>query len=195
MEGMILPTDETLEDRLVKLERKVGDLRNLNRAQRPLFALNIIWFSGEFDRLKAAFMIADGAKDIGQEVNIFLSPWTVGTSDIAEGWLSNGRSAVKKILAWVLGSSLDRSSPSNGNSGGRRKFFGRKRARGAELRELMDLGDKARKNGVRIYECGPPARGKGFGDSKNSPERYLSSGVRKDGPDLEHRPGIGPPVI
>jgi len=158
VEGRIPPVDETLEDRLGKLERDVCGLRDLCRAQRPLFAINIICLSGECDRLNAALMIADGAKAIGQEVNIFLTPWAKGTSYMRKVGFPNGRSGIRKILAWVLPPRLDWSSPPEGNSNARRKFFERKQVRGAKSRDLMDLIDQARERGVRIYECGPPPR-------------------------------------
>ena len=66
-----------VEARLGALEAEVKSLRTQLEKQRTEDSLSIICFSGEWDRLFAAFTIAAGALAMGMEVHLFFTFWAL----------------------------------------------------------------------------------------------------------------------
>jgi len=76
-----------LEDRIVALENKDNNL-------------SMVLFSGDFDKVMAAFIIASGALAMGKEVNMFVTFW--GLDAIKKSSLStHGKSFLEKMVLWM----------------------------------------------------------------------------------------------
>ena len=62
---------ETLQERLATLEKRLGDVED----SLPEDKVALVIFSGELDKVLAAFVIANGAAAMGQEVSMFFTFW------------------------------------------------------------------------------------------------------------------------
>ncbi|HEX6306009.1 MAG TPA: DsrE/DsrF/DrsH-like family protein, partial [Anaerolineales bacterium] len=65
----------TLEARVRELESRIEALQE----QLPEDRVTIVVFSGELDRVLAAFIIATGAMAMGQQVSMFFTFWGINT--------------------------------------------------------------------------------------------------------------------
>lgn len=65
--------------------------------------LSIIAFSGEFDRLTAAFTLATGAAAVGYEVNIFFTFWGLDAIKRKTGRSLVGGTFLTKIFGFLMG--------------------------------------------------------------------------------------------
>ena len=64
-------TLEALQEQLTALEQRVGEVEE----NMPEDKIALIVFSGELDKVLAAFVIATGAAALGQEVSMFFTFW------------------------------------------------------------------------------------------------------------------------
>ena len=62
---------ESLLDRITALEQRVAELE----ASRPDDRISLVVFSGDLDRILAAFIIATGAAAMGQQVDMYFTFW------------------------------------------------------------------------------------------------------------------------
>jgi len=69
--------DAGAEARLRALEERVSELQRRLDDRESGGGVSLICFSGEWDRLYAAFTIASGALAMGKEVHIFFTFWSV----------------------------------------------------------------------------------------------------------------------
>ncbi|MDQ7850883.1 MAG: DsrE/DsrF/DrsH-like family protein, partial [Armatimonadota bacterium] len=76
--------------------------------------LSLVVFSGEMDRLMAAFVIATGAAASGMEVTMFFTFW--GLQAVKKP-VRTGASAMGRMLGWFL-KDADGVGPSKLNFGG-----------------------------------------------------------------------------
>jgi len=65
--------------------------------------LSIISFSGEFDRLVAAFTIATGSAAVNYEVNIFFTFWGLNAVKKKEGHSPVGKGFLAKFFGFLMG--------------------------------------------------------------------------------------------
>ena len=65
--------------------------------------LSIIVFSGEFDRLTAAFTLADGAAAVGYEVNLFFTFWGLDVIKKKKWHSPVGQGFLGKLFGWMMG--------------------------------------------------------------------------------------------
>lgn len=76
-----------LEERVAKLEKKSSNL-------------TMVLFSGDFDKVMAAFIIANGALAMGKEVTMFVTFW--GLDAIKKKDLSTkGKNILEKMVLWM----------------------------------------------------------------------------------------------
>ncbi len=84
----------TLERRIKELEEKCTNTADSN-------ALSMVVFSGELDKLLAAFVIATGAAACGMRVSMFFSFW--GAAALKKsGPQAGGKSIVERMFGWML---------------------------------------------------------------------------------------------
>jgi peroxiredoxin family protein len=65
--------------------------------------LSIIAFSGDFDKLTAAFTLATGAAATGYEVNIFFTFWGLDAIKIKQGRSPAGKGFLPKLFGIMMG--------------------------------------------------------------------------------------------
>jgi peroxiredoxin family protein len=66
----------------------------------PVRRLCIICTSGQWDRLYAAFVLANGALSLGQSVDLFFAFW--GAAAMQSGRGARRRGALGRVLGWFL---------------------------------------------------------------------------------------------
>ena len=142
-----LPTPAMLAAQLSDFQRRLG---SVEKAQ-PEDRFSLLVFSGDMDKLMAAFLIATGAAAMGTEVTMFFTFW--GLSAVKKQRTFKGKTFWEKILAFMLPRGPRSLPTSNMNMAGfGPRFFnmmmGKKNV--VKLPELIGL---ARELGVEMMAC------------------------------------------
>ena len=125
---------------------------NSSEAQAIQKKLSIIVFSGDFDKLTAAFTLATGAAAVGYEVNLFFTFWGLDAIKKKQGRAFIGKNWLTKLFGFFMGGT--KVAPVS-----RLNFFG---ASGKIFRALMkknnvatleELIDAAKVLGINMYAC------------------------------------------
>ncbi len=128
-----------LEQRLAKLEK--------NGSQ-----LTMVLFSGDFDKVFAAFIIATGALAMGKKVSVFVTFW--GLDAIKKPSMKTaGRQLLEKMVLWMRPKGPTKLGTSKMNFGGIgprlfRYMMGKK-----NIEPLPSLIELAREMGIKIIAC------------------------------------------
>ena len=136
-----------LLERLSTVEQRLESLEE----SQPEDLVSLIVFSGELDRVLAAFVIATGAAALGQEVSMFFTFWGLGAlkkeSNLA------GKGLFEKMMAVM--------SPSNSTElpVSKMNYFGvgakmlRQMMKDNNVSSLEEMIDMAREMGVKMLAC------------------------------------------
>ena len=130
---------QALENRLAKLEK--------NGSQ-----LTMVLFSGDFDKVFAAFIIASGALAMGKEVSMFVTFW--GLDAIKKPDMNTtGRNFLEKMVLWMRPKGPLKLGTSKMNFGGIgprlfRYMMGKK-----NVESLSSLIEMSRELGIKIIAC------------------------------------------
>lgn len=114
--------------------------------------LSIIAFSGEFDKLTAAFTLATGAAAVGYEVNMFFTFWGLNAIKVKQGRSFIGSNWLTKMFGFMMGGL--RVAPTS-----RFNFFGigprvfRSLMRKNHVATLEELVEAAKALDVNLYAC------------------------------------------
>lgn len=136
-----------LEERIAALEAKLTTIEE----RLPDDRVSLVVFSGELDRVLAAFVIATGAAALGQHVSIFFTFW--GLNALRKKRAFSGKKLGEKLMALMSPSSSQSLPVSKMN------FFGigakmlRAMMREKNVSSLEGLMQMARDLGVRIVAC------------------------------------------
>jgi peroxiredoxin family protein len=142
---------EPWHEQVRAVERRLGALETrLDRGTGEGFALLV--FSGELDRLLAAFTVATGAAACGMPVSMFFTFW--GAAALKKsGPQTAGKSLVERMFGWMLPGGLQRRRLSRLDMGGAgRALLGREMQR-KQMPDLAALIALAAESGVRLYVC------------------------------------------
>jgi peroxiredoxin family protein len=136
-----------LEEKVRDLEKRLAHVEE----QTPEDRVALVVFSGELDRVLAAFVIATGAAALGQQVSMFFTFWGLGV--LRKDSQLSGKS-LSEMMMTVLSPGSSRSLPVS-----RMNYFGAgakmfrsmmKKKRVSSLEEMIAL---ARELGVRMIAC------------------------------------------
>jgi len=115
----------------------------------------IILFSGDFDKVMAALIIANGAAAMGDDVTIFCTFW--GLNILRKSEKPAGGSSKKTMLQSMFGRMMPKGTKKLGLS--KMNFAGlgapmmRKAAKDAGGMSLEELFESAREQGVKFVAC------------------------------------------
>jgi peroxiredoxin family protein len=131
-----------------ELERSIDELRE----RTPEDKVSLVVFSGDLDRVLAAFVIATGAAAAGLQTSIFFTFW--GLSAVKRKSAKRGRKAFKQRLFTVM-------TPGHSEQLGTSKlnFFGmgsvmlRSMMKEQGIASLEELMGMARELGVKLTAC------------------------------------------
>ncbi len=142
--NMVLPMQDIVA-RLERLEKQQSDSPDSN-------ALSMVVFSGELDKLLAAFIIATGAAACGMRVSMFFTFW--GTAAIKkDGPQVSGKSMVERMFGWMLPGGLHKRKLTRMNMAGvgRRMMVREMKKKGTP--DLPSLIEIAKETDVEIRVC------------------------------------------
>ncbi|MFN4034171.1 MAG: DsrE/DsrF/DrsH-like family protein [Fimbriimonadales bacterium] len=141
------PNLGALQAQVQQLQAQVDALR----AQTPENRLSMVVFSGDLDRVLAAFVIASGAAASGLEVSMFFTFW--GLTALRRRRDSKGKTLLQKLMGWMTPVGARGLGVSKMNFGGvgAKMLRAMMRQQGApQIEEMMQL---TRDLGVRIVAC------------------------------------------
>ncbi len=112
----------------------------------------IIVFSGDFDKVMASFIIANGAAAMGRPVTIFFTFWGLTVlRKKPEKKLS--KSFIEKMFGWMLPTGVKDLGLSRMNMAGMGTAMMKKIMNDKNVDSLEDLMKKAMQNGVKLMAC------------------------------------------
>lgn len=136
-----------MEAKLQELERRLAALEE----RAPEDRVSLIVFSGDLDRVLAAFVIATGAAAMGQQVSMFFTFWGLGV--LRKGTELSGKTLLQKMMTVMSPGS------SEGLPVSRMNYFGvgatmlRSMMKARNVTSLEDMVALARELGVRMIAC------------------------------------------
>jgi peroxiredoxin family protein len=114
--------------------------------------ISIIAFSGDFDKLTAAFTLATGAAAVGYEVNLFFTFWGLDAIKIKQGRSPVGKGFLPKVFGIMMGG-LKASPVSRLNFWGISPKIFRHLMRKNNVATLEELVEAAKQLGINFYAC------------------------------------------
>lgn len=149
--------------------------------------INLLVFSGDYDKLYAALLIANGARDMDMDVSMFFAFWGLLVMRDPERMDSEGKSVYEKMFGAVTPKGPEDLSLSRMNMMGIGKSMMLDMMKEDNAPSLKDLLDGARKNKVKFYGCKLSVEVMGFKQEELLPEleivdvkAYIQDAVNSD---------------
>jgi peroxiredoxin family protein len=159
----------TLHERVAALERRIAELE----ASQPEDRLSLVVFSGDLDRILAAFIIATGAAAMGQKVDMFFTFW--GLTALRERTQLSGKSLLQRMMSLMTPGSSQSLPVSRMNYFGVGSRMLRTMMKQQNVESLEALMDLARELDVNVIACDMSQSVMGISDGE------LKSGVDHGG--------------
>jgi peroxiredoxin family protein len=113
--------------------------------------LSMVVFSGDMDKVMAAFIIATGAAASGMEVTMFFTFW--GLKAIQKAGTSTGKGLFGRMLGVMNRGGLDAIGPSRLNMGGMGRWMFKLMMKQKGVATLPQLYEMACECGVKMMPC------------------------------------------
>jgi len=136
-----------LLERLSAVEQRVQSLEE----SQPEDMVALIVFSGDLDRVLAAFVIATGAAALGQEVSMFFTFW--GLSVLKKDSNLAGKGLFEKMMSVMSPSNSTQLPVSKMNYFGVGAKMLRQMMKDNNVSSLEEMIDMAREMGVKMLAC------------------------------------------
>ncbi len=150
-----------LDEQFQSLAAKVAALEARTEAQASQLAriedqlpkdqATVIAFSGDMDRLMAAFIVSNGAAVMGMDVTMFFTFW--GLSAIKKQTSYAGKSVTEVLMAMMLPGSAARLPTSRMNMFGLGPLFFSRVMKEKNVESLPDLVDLAVELEIKLVAC------------------------------------------
>jgi peroxiredoxin family protein len=112
--------------------------------------LAMVVFSGDMDKLFAAFSIATGAAASNMDVTMFFTFWGLRA---LKNKKRTGNSLFGRLLGLFYGGDINRASPSKMSFGGLGRWMFKKMMKAKRVPTLAELRQTAIDLGVKLYGC------------------------------------------
>jgi len=112
--------------------------------------LSMIVFSGDMDKLFAAFAVATGAAASNMDVTMFFTFWGLRA---LKKKARTGKSFFGRLLGLFYGGDINRASPSKMSFGGIGRWMFKKMMKAKNVPSLAELRKMAIDLGVKLYGC------------------------------------------
>lgn len=147
------PFSGDVEARIKQLEEQVDRLRGEVDSRRKGNMASLVCFSGEWDRLFAAFTMANGLLASGYEVHMFFTFW--GATAMRKPGCNKGENKnwMQKMLGHMLPGELKKAPLSKMNFGGMGKLMMGKLMKEKGVDDIEVLMKDAQELGVRFHLC------------------------------------------
>ena len=113
--------------------------------------LTMIVFSGDMDKLMAAFLIATGAAASDMDVTMFFTFY--GLRALKKKNVRTGKSFFGKMMGMMEGGDITKASPSKYSMGGMGRWIFNKMMGAKNVQSLEELRKMAIDLGVNLYGC------------------------------------------
>lgn len=110
----------------------------------------MVIFSGDMDKLFAAFSIATGAAASNMDVNMFFTLWGLRA---LKKKVRTGKSFLGRLFGLFYGGDINRASPSKMSFGGIGRWMFKKMMKAKSVPTLAELRQTAIDLGVKLYGC------------------------------------------
>uniref|UniRef100_A0A7C4Y570 NADH dehydrogenase FAD-containing subunit n=1 Tax=candidate division WOR-3 bacterium TaxID=2052148 RepID=A0A7C4Y570_UNCW3 len=115
-------------------------------------SVSIVVFSGDLDKVMAAFIIANGAAASGMEVNMFFTFW--GLSALRKkGAKAKGKRFIEKMFGMMLPNGAEKLALSKMHMFGMGTMMLKNVMKSKKIPSLPELIDMAKQLGVNLYLC------------------------------------------
>jgi peroxiredoxin family protein len=138
---------QALEEKITALEKRLRDVEE----RAPEDRVSLIVFSGDLDRVLAAFVIATGAAAMGQQVSMFFTFW--GLSVLRKGRQLSGKTVFQKMMTLMSPRSSQSLPVSKMNYFGVGAKMLRSMMKEKNVSSLENMISLARDLGVRMIVC------------------------------------------
>jgi len=112
--------------------------------------LALIVFSGDMDKLFAAFTLATGAAASGMEVVMFFTFWGLRA---LKKKVRTGTTLFGRLIGWMYGGDIERAGPSKFGFGGLGRWMFKRMMEAKRVPSLPDMRRTAIELGVKFYGC------------------------------------------
>lgn len=144
---------ETID--IQKIQQNLDDVREQLaelKSSLPEDKLSMVVFSGDLDKLLAAFIIATGATAMFEKVTMFFTFWAIpALRDPAKS--PKGKGLMAKMFGWMLPKGAPKLSLSKMNMGGMGTAMIKGLMKKNNAKSLDELIKLAADGGVEIYIC------------------------------------------
>jgi len=113
----------------------------------------IIVFSGDLDKVLAAFVIANGAAAMGDDVTMFFTFWGLNALRRPTGPKANGKSFLQRMFGRMTPRGPDKLNLSRMNFGGLGAKMMKLVMRQQNVSSLDELIETAREQGIKMMAC------------------------------------------
>ncbi len=113
----------------------------------------IIVFSGDLDKMLAAFVIANGAAAMGDEVTMFFTFWGLNALRRPGASTPEGKSALQKMFAKMLPKSPNEAGLSRMNMGGMGSRMMKKVMREQNVDSIEQMRETAIEQEIKMIAC------------------------------------------
>ncbi len=112
--------------------------------------LALVVFSGDLDKLFAAFSIATGAAASNMDVTMFFTFWGLRA---LKKKARTGKSLLGRLLGLFYGGDISRATPSKMSFGGVGRWMFKKMMKANRVPSLTEMRQSAINLGVKLYGC------------------------------------------
>ena len=113
----------------------------------------IILFSGDLDKVLAAFVIANGAAAMGDDVTIFFTFWGLNVLRKPEKVAVSGKNVLQKAFAGMMPRGADKLAMSRMNFGGAGPRLMKKMMRDNNVSSIADFIAMAKDQDIKFIAC------------------------------------------
>ena len=149
--------------------------------------LNLLVFSGDYDKALAALILANGAKEMGMDVTMFFAFWGLLIVKEPNKSDSAGKSFFEKMFGAFTPKDIEGLTLSKMNMGGAGQRMLRKMMKDKSKPLLKDFLSGARKKEIKFYGCKLSQEVMGFKKEELIPEleiidvyEYLKDAMESD---------------
>jgi len=112
--------------------------------------VSLIVFSGDMDKLFAAFIVATGSAAAGFDVTMFFTFW--GLRALKKGPVT-GKGLLGRMMGLIYGGGIDKANPSKYGFGGLGRWMFGKMMKSKNVTSLTEMRQLAIDLGVKMYGC------------------------------------------
>jgi peroxiredoxin family protein len=113
----------------------------------------IVVFSGEFDKVLAAFVIANGSAASGMDVTMFFTFWGLNVIKKNNGSIVGAKNWMQKMMGMMNRGGYSRLPLSKFNMGGMGKIMMKKIMKGQNVQSLDEMISDAADLGIKMIAC------------------------------------------